>query len=112
MVPPLPGWTGLVLPELPLLFGRRVLLPLRVLRSSSSERAGLDVGAVPWVLLSVPDAVLAITDGVEAYTAAAATPAAAKLPTPTAAVIPVARRLPLLRVLMARSVPSGLCFLP
>ena len=101
MVPPLPGWTGLVLPELPELFGRRVLLPLRVPWSSSSERAALDVGAVLGVLLSVPAAVLAITEGVDAYTAAAAIPAAAKLPAPTAAVIPVARRLPLLRVLMA-----------
>ena len=49
--------------------------------------------------------VLATTDGVEEYTAAAATPAVARLPTLTATVMPLAKRLPLLRIVMTGSPP-------
>jgi len=55
-----------------------------------------------------PDVVvpaLATTDGVEEYTAAAATPAVARLATLTPTVMPLAKRLPLLRILMTGSPP-------
>jgi len=63
----LPGWTGVVLPELPYVFERREVLFLVVPRSSPSERADPDWGVLGCVVLvSVAGVVLAITEGVAA----------------------------------------------